>query len=283
MAASVCAFYRSTPCGHVEAGLRSYDMYAPFPEEFNRRVAGLAVSLHFAPTQRAASALRGEGISEEHIYVTGNTGIDALLWTAADMDRQPPLLPGDVRNALESGKRYVLVTGHRRESFGQGFRAICTALQKLAANYPEVLFLYPVHLNPNVKEIVYAMLSGCANIVLTEPLPYRQFVRVMQGAYCLLTDSGGIQEEAPSLRKPVLVTRDVTERPEGVEAGCSRLVGTDTQRIVKGVSDLLDDAGGIYGRMRVRQNPYGDGHAAERIVAFTRDYFAKRRDGCVSE
>jgi UDP-N-acetylglucosamine 2-epimerase len=280
MVASVCVFYRGIPCGHVEAGLRSHDMRAPFPEEFNRRVAGLTACLHFAPTERAAAALKAEGVAADRIHVTGNTGIDALLWTAEDIRRRPPALPEDVQNVLESGRRFVLVTGHRRESFGRGFRSMCSALRDLAGMHPDVFFLYPVHLNPNVRGVAHAMLSGYENIVLTDPLPYRQFVRAMQNAYCLLTDSGGIQEEAPSLKKPVLVMRNVTERPEGIEAGCSRLVGTDAQRIVAEVTDLLNDTGGVYGRMAVLRNPYGDGGAAVRIAGAVREYFDRRGAVC---
>lgn len=267
MVVSLCAFYRGIPCGHVEAGLRSHNMHAPFPEELNRRIAGLTASLHFAPTQRAADALSAEGVPPESIHLTGNTGIDALLWTAERLRIAPPELPEDVRAILDSGRRFVLVTGHRRENFGQGFQSICRALRELAAKYPDVFFLYPVHLNPNVREIVYAELADCSNIVLTKPLVYRQFVFVMQAAHCLLTDSGGVQEEAPSFGKPVLVMRNVTERPEGVDAGCSRLVGTDTGDIVAGVSELLDNVNGNYERMGGTQNPYGDGQAAGRIAA----------------
>ncbi|MCC8194944.1 MAG: UDP-N-acetylglucosamine 2-epimerase (non-hydrolyzing) [Deltaproteobacteria bacterium] len=272
MAASLCAFYRGIPCGHVEAGLRSHDLRAPFPEEMNRRIATLAASLHFAPTNGAVETLLAEGIPAESIYRTGNTGIDALLWTAEDILKRPPALPQKVQAILDSGERFVLVTGHRRESFGRGFQAICHALQDLALIYPDVFFLYPVHLNPNVRNVVLNALTGYSNIVLVDPLPYRQFVRVMQAAHCLLTDSGGIQEEAPSLKKPVLVMRDVTERPEGIVAGCSRLVGTDVQRIATGVTELLNDTGGIYGRMIASDNPYGDGRAAMRIVEAVREY-----------
>lgn len=276
MVASLCAFYRGIPCGHVEAGLRSYNMHAPFPEELNRRVAGLVASLHFAPTERAVAALQAEGVPHNSIYLTGNTGIDALLWTARDIQSSPPDLPVPVQELVSSGRRFVLITGHRRESFGKGFESICRGLQNLAAMHHDVAFLYPVHLNPNVRRTVFHELSGYSNILLTDPLPYRQFVAVMRAAYCLLTDSGGVQEEAPSLKKPVLVMRDVTERPEGVEAGCSRLVGTDYKKIVQNVSDVLADADGLYHRMVASLNPYGDGRAAERISAILADFFSAK-------
>lgn len=276
MAAALCAFYRGIPCGHVEAGLRSYNMYAPFPEELNRRIAGLVASLHFAPTARAVTALQAEGVPHNAIYQTGNTGIDALLWTVKDIQTMPPDLPHPIQELIATGRRFVLITGHRRESFGKGFESICQALQKLASTHRDVTFLYPVHLNPNVRHTVFHELSDCSNILLTDPLPYRQFVAVMRAAYCLLTDSGGVQEEAPSLKKPVLVMRDVTERPEGVEAGCSRLVGTDCERIVQNVSAVLADADGLYQRMVASKNPYGDGHAAERIATILSDFFSIR-------
>lgn len=276
MSAALCAFYRGVPCGHVEAGLRSHNMHAPFPEELNRRIAGLVANLHFAPTTRAVAALQAEGVPHNAIHLTGNTGIDALLWTARDIQATPPELPQPIHDMIAAGRRFVLITGHRRENFGQGFKSICQALKALASMHRDVAFLYPVHLNPNVRSTVFHELSGCSNIFLTDPLPYRQFVAVMGAAYCLLTDSGGVQEEAPSLKKPVLVMRDVTERPEGVEAGCSRLVGTDYENIVQSVSAVLSDADGLYQRMVASENPYGDGRAAERIAAILADFFAAR-------
>ena len=273
MTAALCAFYRGIPCGHVEAGLRSYNVHAPFPEELNRRIAGLVANLHFAPTARAVTALQNEGIPHRTIHLTGNTGIDALLWTVKDIQATPPELPYPIQELIASGRRFVLITGHRRESFGTGFESICHALQNLALVHRDVAFLYPVHMNPNIHRPVFHALSGFPNILLTDPLPYRQFVAVMQAAYCLLTDSGGVQEEAPSLKKPVLVMRDVTERPEGVEAGCSRLVGTDYERIIQSVSAVLWNTDGLYQRMVASENPYGDGCAAERIAATLSDFF----------
>lgn len=277
MVASLCAFYRGISCGHVEAGLRSYNMHSPFPEELNRRVAGLVASLHFAPTDRAVAALHDEGVPSDVVYLTGNTGIDALLWTANDILMSPPVLPSQIQKIIDSGQRYVLITGHRRESFGKGFESICQALKKLASIHRDVAFLYPVHLNPNVRSTVFHALSDCPNIVLTDPLPYRQFVAAMQGAYCLLTDSGGVQEEAPSLKKPVLVMRDVTERPEGVAAGCSCLVGTDCDKIVQSVSAILADLDGQYQLMVAAKNPYGDGHASERIAGILSEFFSTKK------
>ncbi|MFT4302034.1 MAG: UDP-N-acetylglucosamine 2-epimerase (non-hydrolyzing) [Desulfovibrio sp.] len=215
------------------------------------------------------------------MHLTGNTGIDALLWTAHNVQNIPLDLPRPIQELVASGRRFVLITGHRRESFGKGFESICQALRRLASMHQDVVFLYPVHLNPNVRQIVFDNLSGYSNILLADPLPYRQFVAVMRAAYCLLTDSGGVQEEAPSLKKPVLVMRDVTERPEGVEAGCSRLVGTDCEEIVQSVSAVLGDANGIYQRMVTSKNPYGDGRAAERIAAILVDFFsAKDEESC---
>lgn len=273
MVASLCAFYAHIPCGHVEAGLRSHNMYAPFPEELNRRIAALTAKLHFSPTPSAVAALRAEGVPAHSIHLTGNTGIDALLWTTQDIQDSPPILPANVQFLIDNNLPFVLVTGHRRESFGLGFASICKALRTLAWLHPHIVFLYPVHLNPNVRNMVFKELGMCSNIVLIDPLPYRQFVRVMQAAYCVLTDSGGIQEEAPSLKKPVLVMRDVTERPEGVEAGCSRLVGTNEEAIVSGVSALLTNTDECYSLMCAKENPYGDGEAAKRIAQILRTYF----------
>ncbi|WP_366555794.1 non-hydrolyzing UDP-N-acetylglucosamine 2-epimerase [Aquibaculum sediminis] len=263
--AALSAFYRRIPVGHVEAGLRSHDMLAPFPEELNRRIAGLVADLHFAPTRGAVDNLAAEGVAEAQVHVTGNTGIDALLQIAAEVRERPPALPEEITQFLARHDRFVLITGHRRENFGEGFRNICQAISGLADTYPQVGFLYPVHLNPQVRGPVFEIIKGRENVLLTDPQEYRSFVHLMDHAHLLLSDSGGVQEEAPSLGKPVLVMRDVTERPEGIAAGCAELVGSSAERIRQRVSALLDDTA-LYERMSRAQNPYGDGKASQRIV-----------------
>jgi UDP-N-acetylglucosamine 2-epimerase (non-hydrolysing) len=265
MVAALCAFYRGIRIGHVEAGLRSHDMLAPFPEELNRRVAGLVTKLHFAPTKASAANLMAERVSAEQIVVTGNTGIDALLQTAAVVRANPPRLPLDIQAFLEKHDRYVLITGHRRENFGQGFQSICQAISELSDTHSSVGFLYPVHLNPRVRGPVFSIVRDRANVLLTDPQEYRSFVYLMDRSHLLLSDSGGVQEEAPSLGKPVLVMRDVTERPEGIEAGCAELVGSSAERIFNRVTALLTDEG-LYQAMARAQNPYGDGLSSQRIV-----------------
>ena len=263
LAASLAAFYRRVAFFHVEAGLRTGNLLAPWPEELNRRVASLTTALHFAPTRRAAENLLREGVPAHTVHVTGNTVIDALLWTLErergndERWRQKFRWLGD--------RRMVLITGHRRENFGEGFENICEAIAALSQRFPDVEFVYPVHLNPNVREPVQRILAGRANVRLLEPSAYPEFVWLMDRATVILTDSGGVQEEAPSLRKPVLVMRETTERPEAVEAGAVELVGTSRERIVDRVSLLLTDAA-EYARRQIAENPYGDGHAAERIV-----------------
>ncbi|MBM6583910.1 UDP-N-acetylglucosamine 2-epimerase (non-hydrolyzing) [Microvirga sp. BT689] len=265
MVAALAAFYRRIPVGHVEAGLRSHDMYAPFPEELNRRVAGLVTELHFAPTQGAADHLLQERVKPEHILVTGNTGIDALLQTAASVRATPPQMAAEIARFLEKHPKFILITGHRRENFGEGFDSICRAITRLADAFPDVGFLYPVHLNPRVRGPVFEIIQGRDNVLLTDPQEYRGFIHLMDRAHLLLSDSGGVQEEAPSLGKPVLVMRDVTERPEGITAGCAELVGSSAERIYERVTALLTDAD-LYNRMARAQNPYGDGQASQRIV-----------------
>jgi UDP-N-acetylglucosamine 2-epimerase (non-hydrolysing) len=265
MVASVCAFYRGVRVGHVEAGLRSRDMHAPFPEEFNRRVTGLVADLHFAPTPGAAQNLLAEGVPAERIHVTGNTGIDALLQVAQEVERERPRLAAGVSEFVSRLDRLVLITGHRRENFGPGFAQICAAIAELAGRFPDVGFLYPVHLNPNVQEPVRRLLGGRPNIMLAEPVDYPGFVWLMSRSHLLLSDSGGVQEEAPSLGKPVLVMREVTERPEGIEAGCSMLVGSSAERIMEATSRLLCDEAS-YSAMARARNPYGDGKARFRIA-----------------
>ncbi len=267
LAASLAAFYNRIPVGHVEAGLRTGDLEAPWPEEANRRVTAVVTDLHFAPTERAKRALLAEGVAPERILVTGNSVIDALLLARAKLAASPALLRElQERFAfLRADRRLVLVTGHRRESFGAGFESICRALAELARRHPDIEILYPVHLNPNVREPVFRILGGLPAVHLIEPVEYLPFVYLMDRAHLVITDSGGIQEEAPSLGKPVLVMREVTERPEAVEAGTVRLVGTDFARIVEETSRLLTDEV-AWRRMATAVNPYGDGHAAGRIV-----------------
>ena len=279
MAAALLAYYRRIRVGHVEAGLRTYDKWQPFPEEINRRVAGAVADLHFAPTEWARQNLIREGTPPEHVVVTGNPVIDALrsvvsLPAPAEILSLLERLGIPAEGALpgRTAPRLVLVTAHRRESFGQPFEQICQALAELAEAYhdprkgtSEVQFVYPVHLNPNVQEPVYRLLAGAPNITLLPPLDYLPLVHLMKRATLVLTDSGGIQEEAPGLGVPVLVMREVTERPEGVQAGTVRLVGTDPRRIVAETRRLLDDPQ-AHAAMARAINPYGDGHAAERIV-----------------
>ena len=263
MAAALTAFYRHVPFVHVEAGLRTGNLQAPWPEELNRRVASLVTTLHFPPTQRAAENLLAEGIPAANIHITGNTVIDALLWTVA-RERDNRARWSD-KYAMLGDRRMVLITGHRRENFGGGFQNICQAIATLAERFPDVEFLYPVHLNPNVRGPVHSILGGRPNIHLVEPAPYPEFVWLMDRATVILTDSGGVQEEAPSLRKPILVMRETTERPEAVAAGAVELVRTSVPAMVNGVSKLLTDPA-EYSRRQIEVNPYGDGHAAERIV-----------------
>lgn len=266
-AGALAAFYRGIDVGHVEAGLRTGDMTSPWPEEGNRRLTAVVTKRHYAPTERARLALLAEGYTEESVRVTGNTVIDALLHTV-----EATLRDGPLKRAIEAEfawidrrKRLVLVTGHRRESFGEGFRGICGALAALAER-PDVEIVYPVHLNPNVRGPVFAHLGQRSNVRLIEPVDYPRFVALMARAHLILTDSGGIQEEAPALRKPVLVMRDTSERPEAIEAGVARLVGTDPGSIVAAVSALLDDPR-LYAAMANGASPFGDGCASERIVA----------------
>ncbi|MDC7807938.1 UDP-N-acetylglucosamine 2-epimerase (non-hydrolyzing) [Luteimonas sp BLCC-B24] len=266
LATALAAFYNKVQVGHVEAGLRTRNIWSPWPEEANRCLTAPLSSVHFAPTERSRANLLAEGIGAGTIEVTGNTVIDALLDVAERIERDHAL-SADLQARLpflDAGLRMVLVTGHRRESFGGGFEQICHALKALAER-GDVQVVYPVHLNPNVQEPVNRILAGVRNVVLIEPQDYLPFVYLMSRAYLIITDSGGVQEEAPSLGKPVLVMRDTTERPEAVEAGTVRLVGTDTRRIVSEAERLLDDAQ-AYAAMSRAHNPYGDGKASARIV-----------------
>ncbi len=267
--AALAAFYRGVPVGHVEAGLRTGDLAAPFPEEANRVLASRLADLHFAPTDTARDNLLREAVPADRIHVTGNTVIDALHLALARVRREPPAVPGLGDDLLAGERPLVLVTGHRRENFGPGFEAVCRALSRLAADFPDHAFVYPVHLNPHVQDPVRRILDGQANIHLIEPLPYLPFVRLMDRCRLIVTDSGGVQEEAPGLGKPVLVTRDKTERPEAVAAGTVALVGTDEERIVSEAARLLADED-AYAAMAGAVCPYGDGRSAPRIAEICR-------------
>lgn len=270
MAASLAAFYRQIAVAHVEAGLRTYDMLSPWPEEMNRQVTDRICTYYFAPTGQSRQNLLRENIEEKKIFVTGNTVIDALLM-AVDIIATKTGMEEQIHKEIQEkgytvGERdYILVTGHRRENFGEGFLHICKAIRELASQYPDIDIVYPVHLNPNVQKPVYELLSGLDNVFLISRLDYLPFIYAMQHSILLLTDSGGVQEEAPSLGKPVLVMRNTTERPEAVEAGTVKLVGTDAETIVGNVVELLRNKE-LYKRMSETHNPYGDGQACERIV-----------------
>jgi UDP-N-acetylglucosamine 2-epimerase (non-hydrolysing) len=257
MAATLACFYRSIPVGHIEAGLRTWDMKNPFPEEANRVIVGKLARWHFAPTEGARQNLLKEGVSDADIAVTGNTVIDALLMTASRNF--------DLHVDLDHDKRLVLVTSHRRENFGQPFHNICRAIRSLAETNPNVQFLYPVHPNPNVKDVAHTFFKNITNVILCAPLDYMPFIAAMKRAHIILTDSGGVQEEAPALGKPVLVLRDETERPEAVDMGVVKLVGSNYERIIHETQRLLDD-GNAYRLMARGVSPYGDGQAAKRIV-----------------
>lgn len=270
--ASLAAYYLQIDVGHVEAGLRTHDKYRPFPEEINRKLTGNIADIHFAPTDVARNNLIKENIPKERIFVTGNTVIDALLHTVDHIKNNPVKYSSygkdyEILDELSEKEKIILITGHRRENFGHGFENICAALFELAEKWPEVHFVYPVHLNPNVREPVYRIIGSKQNIHLLPPLDYEPFVALMNQSYIVLTDSGGIQEEAPSLGKPVIVMREVTERPEAVEAGTVKLVGTDRGRIFFEVDSLLRDQK-LYKKMSFLHNPYGDGFASKRIVDY---------------
>lgn len=273
--ASLAAYYAQIQVARVEAGLRTHDKYSPFPEEVNRLLADQLADLHFAPTERAKQNLLREGILSENIFVTGNTVIDALsqMWARVkDLDfREKFSIPNEIFSQIERGeKKLVLVTGHRRESFGPEFESICLGLKKIAEKNPDVILIYPVHLNPNVRAPVRKILSQTDRVFLIEPLDYERFVWLMGRAFLMLTDSGGIQEEAPALGVPVLVMRKVTERPEAIEAGTAKLVGTDSETIFTETQRLVDDQD-AYEKMARAVNPFGDGHAAERMVKILRE------------
>lgn len=277
-AAALAAFYQHIPVGHVEAGLRTHNIYSPWPEEMNRQITGRIATYHFSPTSLSRQNLLDEGVSDARITVTGNTVIDALYWVV-DKIKSSEQLSNDLSailldagydtHRLSDGRKLVLITGHRRENFGDGFIQMCTAIKDLTQKYPQVDFVYPMHLNPNVRKPIHEVfgedLSGLGNMFFIEPLEYLSFVYLMEKSTIVLTDSGGIQEEAPGLGKPVLVMRDTTERPEALSAGTVHLVGTDYDKIVSEVSMLLDDTA-CYERMSKAVNPYGDGKACQRII-----------------
>jgi UDP-N-acetylglucosamine 2-epimerase (non-hydrolysing) len=272
-ATALAAFYLKVDVAHVEAGLRTGDHYNPFPEEMNRALIGRIAALHFAPTPRARDNLLAEGISEEQVFVTGNTVIDAVRWV---LDSGRDLLPRQVVGlSLSGGRRVVLVTCHRRESFGKSIRDIFSSLARLAAMHRDIEIVFPVHPNPNVRRIADELLAGTERIHLVEPLDYLSFIAAMNASHLILTDSGGVQEEAPSLSKPVLVLRETTERPEGIAAGVARLVGTEPEAIITSVNRLLDDSLPDYAAMSTAVNPYGDGHASERIVDILSQYLGR--------
>ena len=265
MAGAIAAYYRKIPVCHVEAGLRSGDIHHPWPEEVNRRVVGSFAALHCAPTTTARDALLRENVDPATVHVTGNTVIDALQWVTARVGDSPALADG--LRALEerfAGRRIIGVTSHRRENFGEGMQAIAKAVKSIASRQ-DVAVIFPVHLNPQVRAVMKAELAGLDNVALLEPLDYPQFARLLDISHLMLTDSGGVQEEAPALGKPVLVMRETTERPEGIAAGTARLVGTDADRIVRETNRLLDDPA-AYAAMAQAHNPFGDGRAAERIA-----------------
>lgn len=277
-AAALAAFYAQIPVGHVEAGLRTHNIYSPWPEEMNRQLTGRMATWHFAPTTLSRQNLLAENVAEAQITVTGNTVIDALYWVVDKIKHDASLsqqLDAELQRAgydverLSGGRKLVLITGHRRENFGDGFIHMCTAIKDLTQRYPQVDFVYPMHLNPNVRKPIHEVfgqdLSGLGNMFFIEPLEYLSFVHLMEKSHIVLTDSGGIQEEAPGLGKPVLVMRDTTERPEALTAGTVKLVGTDYDKIVSAVSTLLDDKA-AYQAMSRAVNPYGDGKACGRIV-----------------
>ena len=271
-AASLAAYYHKIAIGHVEAGLRTGDIYSPWPEEANRKLTGALTNYHFAPTQSSYNNLIKENIDPNNIIITGNTVIDALLTVKYKVENDQKIIADFEQkfNFLDKNKKMILVTGHRRENFGQGFLNICKALANIAQQYPDVQIVYPVHLNPNVQQPVNELLAGITNIHLISPQDYLPFVYLMNRSYLILTDSGGIQEEAPSLGKPVLVMRDTTERPEAVEAGTVKLVGTDAAVIEKSVTDLLANTE-LYKQMAEAHNPYGDGTSCQQIIEFLKN------------
>lgn len=265
MCGAMCGFYRRIVVGHVEAGLRTGQIYSPFPEEVNRNIISKVASLHFVPTEKSAENLRREGVPEHQIHLTGNTVVDALQWVRASLPKTAPSeIPAEVAADIDS-KRLLLVTGHRRESFGEGMASMCRALRALADKHEDAVIVYPVHLNPNVRQHVFSILNNHPRIHLLEPVSYPTLLWLMDRSTLILSDSGGIQEEAPSFGKPLLVLRDTTERPEVIDAGCAMLVGTNEARILTEANRLLEDPA-AYAAMANRKNPFGDGTAADQIA-----------------
>ena len=269
MASAMASFYNQSKICHIEAGLRTNNLKSPYPEEMNRQVTSRMVNYHFAPTQKAKENLISEGISSENIIVTGNTVIDALLQSVEKAKENPSEFILNLEQKI-NGREVILITGHRRENFGEGIEHICSAILKLAQKYKDKVFIYPVHLNPKVQNPVHKILGDTDNILLIKPLAYQDFIWLMNHSKIIITDSGGIQEEAPSLGKPVLVTRNNTERPEAVEEGTVLLVGTDEEKIINNTSKLLEDSD-FYNQMKELHNPYGDGKACERIISFMKN------------
>lgn len=270
MASSIATYYSGAKVCHVEAGLRTFNKWSPFPEEMNRQITGRIADIHFAPTEASRDNLLRENIESSNIVVTGNTVIDALLHSISKVDTIEDAEIETLKTIVDHSKKLILVTGHRRENHGQGFIDICSALKQIALENPNTQIIYPVHLNPNVQKPVYELLDAIKNIQLIPPLSYPAFVWLMNKSYLIITDSGGVQEEAPSLGKPVLVMRDTTERPEAVDAGTVILVGTDKEKIISETTALLNNSD-LYHKMSALHNPYGDGHACERIVEFIKE------------
>ncbi len=284
MAGSLAAFYNNLPVAHVEAGLRTGDIWSPWPEEVNRKITSVVTKMHFAPTTTSKHNLVCEGVPKNNIYVTGNTVVDALYDTCTRLDQDLTLqskMEAEF-SFLCSGRKFILVTGHRRENFGEGFKRICQAIKLIARTHPDVDIVYPVHLNPNVLEPVMGTLGEVSNVYLIQPLDYFSFVYLMRRSFLILTDSGGVQEEAPSLGKPVLLMRETSERPEAVEAGTVVLVGTHPEGILREVSQLLLDKN-KYKKMSCAPNPYGDGNASKRIVNSILEYFQTTQQSAINE
>jgi UDP-N-acetylglucosamine 2-epimerase (non-hydrolysing) len=273
-ATSIAAYFEKIPVAHIEAGLRSGNNYSPWPEEVNRRLTGVIADIHFAPTKIAKANLLNENVNEKSIHVTGNTVIDALMLAKSYIESDQELINrfNNEFHYIDKSKKLILVTGHRRESFGKGFEKICEAIKEVATKNKELQIIYPVHLNPNVSEPVNRILSGIDNVFLIEPLEYLPFIHMMSMSYLILTDSGGIQEEAPSLGKPVLVMRETTERPEAVTAGTVKLVGTNVDLIVSSINELVDDNSSLYKKMSYAHNPYGDGTSCSKIISILNKY-----------
>ncbi|MFT3748924.1 MAG: UDP-N-acetylglucosamine 2-epimerase (non-hydrolyzing) [Agriterribacter sp.] len=273
LAASLSAFYHKIKIFHIEAGLRTFDKYSPFPEEMNRKLTSVLADYHFSPTQISRQNLLKESVADDRIIVTGNTAIDALINISSRLETDKALktlIDNSIPDIIKESNRIILVTGHRRENFGKGFEEICDAIKNLAQEFYDYLFVYPVHLNPNVQKFVLSNLSGIKNVQLLPPQNYVSFIYLMKKAYLILTDSGGIQEEAPSLQKPILVMRDTTERPEGIAAGCAKLVGPSKNHIVKAVQEILLNKN-LYNNMIGIPNPYGDGNASAIIYNYFKD------------